>query len=163
MKKIFFCLLSLTLLVACTSEKTKLQQKISGLDNTDSLSTSSGLASFYQSLTTYIEKYPEDARTREYLYKAAQSCNGLGKHAEAIQLFDRFIAAHPTDKRAADATFVKGFIYANQLNDQQKAKSTYEHFLATYPAHELAPAAKEELANLGKSPEQILQEIQAKQ
>ena len=51
-----------------------------------------------------------------------------------------------------------GFILANDLEDLDEAKSTYELYLEKYPNGQLADDARVELENLGKSPEEILLE-----
>ena len=55
-----------------------------------------------------------------------------------------------------------GFVYANDLGNADKAKQTYEDFLKRYPKDELAESARAELKNLGKTPEQILEEMNRK-
>jgi TolA-binding protein len=49
-----------------------------------------------------------------------------------------------------------GFIYANELNNYEKAKIYYQKFLERYPNSELAISAKFELENLGRKPEEII-------
>jgi outer membrane protein assembly factor BamD (BamD/ComL family) len=56
------------------------------------------------------------------------------------------------------ALFQIGFIYNNKLGNVDSARIAYEQFLAKFPQHELAPYAKFELDNLGKSPDTILAE-----
>ncbi len=51
-----------------------------------------------------------------------------------------------------------GFILANDLQDFDAAKETYELYIEKYPDGQLADDAKIELENLGKTPEEILLE-----
>jgi TolA-binding protein len=53
-----------------------------------------------------------------------------------------------------------GFIFANELNETDKAKSIYEEFLKKYPESELASSVKLELESIGLSPEEILSKKQ---
>jgi len=50
-----------------------------------------------------------------------------------------------------------GYIYANDLNDYDKAKASYEKFIELYPDHMLVPSAQWEIENLGKSLDEIPQ------
>ena len=49
-----------------------------------------------------------------------------------------------------------GFVEANNLYNFSEATKTYQLFLDKYPTHQLALSAKEELNNMGRSPEDIL-------
>jgi hypothetical protein len=49
-----------------------------------------------------------------------------------------------------------GFVEANELQNYEAATETYNLFLKTFPDHELATSAKEELDNMGLTPEEIL-------
>jgi len=56
-----------------------------------------------------------------------------------------------------------GFILANDLNMYNEATEAYNLFMETFPKHELAASAKEELDNMGLTPEEILQKNIAKE
>ena len=47
-------------------------------------------------------------------------------------------------------------LYADDLMKYDEATSSYNLFLEKYPSHPLAVSAKEELDNMGLSPEEIL-------
>ncbi len=53
---------------------------------------------------------------------------------------------------------MSGFILANELQDYEAARKSYELYLSKFPNGELADDAKVELANLGKTPEEILKD-----
>ena len=59
--------------------------------------------------------------------------------------------------------FMAGFVQANDLHDYDAASETYNLFLKTYPDHELATSAKEELDNMGLTPEEILKKNLARE
>jgi len=52
--------------------------------------------------------------------------------------------------------FMAGFVLANELNMYNEATETYNYFIEKFPEHELAASAKEELDNMGLTPEEIL-------
>jgi hypothetical protein len=58
---------------------------------------------------------------------------------------------------------MSGFVLANELNDYEQATETYNLFLDKFPNHDLATSAKEEVENMGLSPEEILKKNLAKE
>lgn len=81
----------------------------------------------------------------------------------ADSLFYSVYLKYPNNDQAPMALFMSGFIQANELADYQRATDTYNTFLETYKDHELAVSAREELENMGLSPEEILRKNLAKQ
>ncbi len=146
-------------LTACSNPQQELKQRIENLNNIDSLQNPENAYLFNQALCEFVEKYPEDSLAANYTYLAAQSCNGLKAHDKAIQYFKLFKERYPDDIRAGDATFLIGFIYANELNQLDSALNYYEDMVVLYPNHRSTPAAQSEIRNLGKTPEQIYQEF----
>ena len=76
---------------------------------------------------------------------------------KAEETFREVYNKYPDDSKAPMALFLSGFILANDLKNFESATSTYNLFLEKYPKHELATSAREELQNMGLSPDQILQ------
>lgn len=110
----------------------------------------------------FTDKFPDDQRSEEFLYKAADLANGLGKTPVALELYHRFGEKYPNSSKAAYAMFLQGFIYENQLKNLDKAKELYTLFLSKYPTHELAKDAKFSLDNLGKSEEELIKMFEEK-
>lgn len=96
------------------------------------------IASFYQN------KMVKDISDEESSQKASDTFR---------EVFDKY----PGSKRAPMALFLSGFILANDLKNYKAATDTYNLFLQKFPNHELATSAREELDNMGLSPDQILQ------
>ena len=110
----------------------------------------------------FVNKFPDDKRSEEFLYKAADLANGMGKTPVALELYHRFCEKYPNSSKAAYALFLQGFIYENQLKNLDKAKELYTSFLTKYPSHELAKDAKFSLDNLGKSEEELIKMFEEK-
>ncbi|MBK5286534.1 MAG: tetratricopeptide repeat protein [Bacteroidia bacterium] len=110
----------------------------------------------------FIEKFPDDKRCEEYLYKAADLANGMGKTAMALEYYHRFGEKYPASQKAAYALFLQAFIHENQLKNMEKAKELYTSFLSKYPDHELAKDAQFSLDNLGKSEEDLIKMFEEK-
>lgn len=77
---------------------------------------------------------------------------------KAVELYKEVYNNYPNFQEAENSLFMAGFILANELKDYDKARETYELYLAKYPNGKLASDAKVELENLGKTPEEILME-----
>ena len=58
--------------------------------------------------------------------------------------------------------FLQGFIYETQLNDTSKARVIYEQVIQKYPNTQFAIDSKASIDNLGKTPEQLIKEFEAK-
>ncbi len=98
----------------------------------------------FQIATIYQNKMVKDLSDNESYTKAANTFR---------EVFDKY----PNNEKAPMALFLSGFILANDLKNYEAATSTYNLFLEKFPKHELAASAREELDNMGLSPDQILQ------
>ncbi len=92
-----------------------------------------------------------------YQNKMMKNMSDVESYKKAEETFRLVYNKYPDNKKAPMALFLSGFILANDLRNFQSATSTYNLFLEKYPKHELASSAKEELSNMGLSPDQILQ------
>lgn len=88
--------------------------------------------------------------TEEEYYNAAKESYGNSKFEEAINNFKLIIDNYPKGKRSAEASFMLGFINANDLENFEDAEKYYKAFLEKYPQHDLADDAQYELNTLGK-------------
>jgi len=115
-----------------------------------------------EQLAALVQKTNPDQYV-DLLLKAAGLAKAIEKPEKAIELYAQVLANAPQHPKAATAQFMKGFIYANDLNQLDKAKAAYEVFLQKYPNDELAESAKMELENLGKSPEELIKKFEQQQ
>ena len=92
---------------------------------------------------------------REMIELAARE-NSNGNPEKAVTLYEELLRVHPDSEHNSTALFMIGYVCANQLGNIEKAKRTYNEFLEKYPDSELASSVKFELANMGKSPEEII-------
>ena len=88
--------------------------------------------------------------TEEEYYEAAKEAYTKEKFEPAVANFKNIIQHYPQGKRAAEASFMLGFINANDIKNLDEAKKYYEAFIAKFPDHELADDAQYELQTLGK-------------
>ncbi len=155
----------LCLTVIGCGKKSAEDQMRSASKNVESKNISEAVVN-YESV---IKDYPESKEAPEALYQLGSLyqnhmvVNFAPKESfqKAINTFSKLIDKYPDSPQAPRALFMTGFIQANELNNFDAATKTYNLFLEKYPNHELASSAKEELDNMGLSPEQILQKKSA--
>lgn len=165
--KLILALLTLILLVGCSSKKSdkelfddaqkylaenKISEAIISLEEISKEHSDSELApeALSQLASIYQNKQDKSISEKENLEKA-------------VALFKRIYSNYPKSEYAPSSLFMAGFIYANELQNYPEAEKLYKQFLQDYPESELAPSAKAELDNLGLSPEEILMKNMAKE
>lgn len=86
------------------------------------------------------------------------------KYNEAVAALDRVQQEYPNARQSSTALFMQGFIYNNLLHNYQFANQKYELYLQKYAEvnPQLSRDIRIELQNIGKSPEEILKELQEK-
>jgi len=112
--------------------------------------------------TDFIDARPSDSISPGYLFKAASLSMNAGDGKKAIDLFERYLKNYPDGKNAGLSMFFKAFIYENMLRNLDKAKETYLLFIERYPESDFVKDAQMALQNLGKTPDQIVREFEAK-
>jgi len=108
----------------------------------------------------YVDKYPDEPISPEYLFKASDISMNLNRPRKTIQLFDRILTEYPNYNKTPSALFLKAFVYEDQLHDYDQAKKYYELFLEKYPNSDFADDAEVSVKNLGKSPEELIREFE---
>ena len=123
--------------------------------------------SLYEEL---LEEYPDDEKAPEALSKLAsiyqnkmlKNLSDKESLEKAAYLFRKIFDDYPESEFAPTGLFMTGFVLANELKNYDKATETYNLFLEKFPAHELAASAREEIENMGLTPEEILEKNLAK-
>jgi TolA-binding protein len=162
MKKYFFVFAALILtLSACSSNKDKeLYDSASAMYKANNFT---GAVTQYQKL---IDEYPNGKYTEDS-YLALAGIYQMGKISNinktdaakmAIEYYQKFYKEFPNSDKAPKALFMIGFMRANDLAQYDSARIAYNEFLSKYPKHDLAESVKAELQNLGKTPDEIIQE-----
>lgn len=108
-------------------------------------------------LLQFVQRYPDDGHTPEYLFRAGQASVALGDSQRGVQLFEEMASKFPDSEFAPRALITAAFETESKLNDLPKAKTLYEAFIQKYPKHNLVNDAKTSLKNLGKSPDEIVE------
>ena len=104
-----------------------------------------------------VTDYPGEAVAESAMYRLVMvTMNNDGEKPKAIAAQRRYGELFPQSPRVPSMIFMTAFLYNNELNNLDSARTYYEYFLQRYPEHELAPSARFELANLGKEPDELL-------
>jgi TolA-binding protein len=108
----------------------------------------------YQSL---VKDHPGSVLAENASFSiAAIQHNSMHDFQAAIEGYRKFVEQYPEAKKAPTAMFLMGFLYHNEMKNLDSARACYERFLVKFPGHEMAMSAQFELQNLGKSPDEIL-------
>jgi outer membrane protein assembly factor BamD (BamD/ComL family) len=163
--------LSLVLLIAllfaaCGSPRkqavdriTKLEKEISARPGKPDSTKAEILALAY---SDFARQFSKDSLSPDYLLKAGGLLMNTGDALKAITALDQVTVKYASSKQAPQALFLQGFIYENMVMNIPKAGQLYREFLTRYPKHDLADDAQASLNNLGKTPEELVREFEAK-
>ena len=91
-----------------------------------------------------------EKKTEAEYFQMAYDQYNKEAYPEAIENFKNILEYYPQGENAPKATFMIGFIYANNTKDLEQAKKYYSLFIEKYPEHDLADDAKYELETLGQ-------------
>ncbi|TFG98895.1 MAG: outer membrane protein assembly factor BamD [Calditrichales bacterium] len=91
-----------------------------------------------------------EKKTEAEYFQMAYDHYNKEAYPEAITNFKNILEYYPQGDNAPKATFMIGFIYANNTKDLEEAKKYYTLFIEKYPEHDLADDAKYELETLGQ-------------
>lgn len=157
MNKIFFALAAVAVLftTACNDERLKMRNHIQELEGKVVKDSSSFTfddkvrVELAKEMVAYADKFPDDSKAGDYLFKAGGLYIGMDKGKEAIDIFNKYVKAHPDGEHAPQAMFNIGFVYDTQLKDIPKAKAAYQAFVDKFPNHQLANDTRTTIKLLG--------------
>ncbi|MBI2418977.1 MAG: tetratricopeptide repeat protein [Ignavibacteriales bacterium] len=134
------------------------------LDAADQKLKTNDIAGAIVEYNKFLEEFPEGQAAPKVLYELGKIYQSkLDKTVDentsltmAVDYYTQVAQKFPKAADAPTALFMSGFITANDLKKYDDAKIIYQKFLAAYPNHELAEAAKSEIETAGLSPEEII-------
>ncbi len=109
-----------------------------------------------------LNKYPDKmvvTLTAEEYFNKAEAAQKRRRFTDAIFYYDEVIKHHKNDKDDYKAMFMKGFLFAEELKDTEKAIVIFEEFLALYPEGDLSESAQYMLSSL-KNNEDMIESIE---
>lgn len=166
MKKLLIIFYAFSLF-ACTPSKEELLKEITLLEQdfeqrneNNKLDLETG-AKLFEAYDLYIVNYSKDSTSAELLMNASRLAVGLNEHQKAIKYLEQYIADFDDDY-TPKAMLILGNYLANKVMDLEKAEAVFNQFLERYPNHPNAKDVKFMINTLGKTPEEILEMVQAK-
>lgn len=107
---------------------------------------------------------PGDSTSPVYLIKTAQVSRAINNIPQAKLALDKCIADYPNFKDRAAALFLLAQLYdeVTYLNDEQEAKILYQKIIDEHPKSSWAESAKGAIRFIGKTDEQIMEELKKK-
>jgi outer membrane protein assembly factor BamD (BamD/ComL family) len=167
MKKLLILIAIVGVFTSCQPSREKLHGRITAMENRLFAPSAQAISkesadSLIGEYELFVKDYPKDSLSPAYLFKAAGMSMNTGDGAGAITYFDRVVNEYPSHPKASLALFFKGYVQENILRNLGQAKETYLLFLEKYPDNEFADDAKASIENLGKTPEQMIREFEAK-
>lgn len=163
---LLFPIIFIILITACSSKTDQ-----SYFNEADNFLKQDNIPDAVSSYENLLKEFPDSKLAPQVLMKLAAiyqskrvtSLSELESLKKANEYYMMVFEKYPDDAEAPTALFMAGFIQANELNDYDQATKTYNTFLQKYPDNDLAASAKQELENMGLSPEEILRKNLAKQ
>lgn len=159
MKSVVLLFTAAVLLIGCS--------KKSGEDYLKSADENMKLNKVPEAIADYenfVKENPQNEKAPDALSKIAsiyqskmiKNISDRESMEKAASYYKKVFDGYPNSIQAPTSLFMSGFILANELKKYHSAEVTYNLFLQKYPSHELANSAREELNNLGLSPDEIL-------
>ncbi|MFN3939062.1 MAG: tetratricopeptide repeat protein [Chitinophagales bacterium] len=108
----------------------------------------------------FADTYPEDTLGAAYLFEAARLNGRLPDFQASIDLFRRVADNYPQDDLAPKSLLSIAGIYDITMQDFPKAEQVYREIKEKYPLQSEQYGIDFVLQTLGKSPEEILMELQ---
>lgn len=113
--------------------------------------------------TDFTTLYPKDSLTADYLFKAGQVAESTGNYKQAAIYLETILDQHKGYKEYAAACFYTANLYDNHLenvdNGAARAKQLYEFIISKYPGTKWAEDSKVLMSFIGKSDDQLMEEI----
>ena len=124
---------------------------------------SAGLKDLLVAYDAFVSAYPQDSASANYLFKEADFYRYMHKPVKSIEIYSRIFNDYPQYYKRPYALFLQGFIFENEIHNLDSARVKYQMFLSTYPNHPIAKDVRITISNMGKTPEQLVQEFEQRQ
>lgn len=109
-----------------------------------------------------LNKYPEKMVVKlsaEEYFNKAEAAQKRKRFNDAIFYYDEVIKYHKNNQDDCKAMFMKGFLFAEELKNKEKAIEIFEKFLELYPEGDLTESAQYMLSSL-KNNEDMIESIE---
>ncbi|MCX6223504.1 MAG: tetratricopeptide repeat protein [Bacteroidia bacterium] len=161
---LFVCTVFLITSCGVNSEKKKILDRIAANearifgDSTATIPDQKTGMEMIQAYTDYVNNWPKDTISAEFLFKGAEIAMNLNQSGMAIEYYNRILLSYPTFKKRPYCIFLQAFILENQMNQYDQAKARYQEFIDKYPDHLLVKDAQASIENMGKPIEELIKQ-----
>lgn len=93
--------------------------------------------------------------TASEVFQQAQTAHAESRFGDAVRLYSAYVTEFADSAEAAKCQFMIAYLYANELDQKDQAKTAYETFISRYPNSELLQSAQWELEHLGQNLSEI--------
>jgi tol-pal system protein YbgF len=100
-----------------------------------------------QGFETYLRAFPKNEQSDDAQLYIGEALQLDGKFKEAIVAFDKVISDHPQGDRVPIAYYKRGLMY-HRLNQNDRARESFEIVIKNYPGSEASILAKQVLDRL---------------
>ncbi|MBN8697548.1 MAG: tetratricopeptide repeat protein [Bacteroidetes bacterium] len=114
------------------------------------------------SYSEFIEKFPDDSLTPDFLFKAGEVATANMQYKQAVGYYKGLTNRFPDYKYKEEAFYLQAHIWDNFLNNDDSARVIYEMVIQKFPTSHYAEDAKAAIQNLGKTDEQLIEEFKKK-
>ncbi len=115
-----------------------------------------------QNYTEYYNRFPNDPKSADFLFKAGNLALGLGKPRQAIKLFRTTHDGFPSYNKKVEALNMVAFIYDTKLHQKDEARAYYQFIITNYPDHKLAKDAEAAIRTLEMTDEELIEYFKKK-
>jgi outer membrane protein assembly factor BamD (BamD/ComL family) len=117
-----------------------------------------------QAFTDFAYYCHKDSLGPIYLIKTAQVARAINNIPQAKLVLEKCIDDYPTFSNRPAALFLLAQLYdeVTYLNNEEEARRLYTKIIEEYPKSDWAPSARGALQLIGKSDEEIMQELKRK-
>ena len=108
----------------------------------------------------FQERWPDDPRCPDYLFKAADVMRGMYRVQDACTALDLLVRRYPKSPQAPEALFFAGFILHNDISEQQEANEYLQRVIDEYPLHPRAVEARQMIQVMGMDEQDLLRYLE---
>lgn len=145
--------------LSCAERQVVMNSMEAGL-NLDSEFDTLKVTNLIRTYAEFSNACPNDSLTPEYLTRRADLLRGMGKIREAIKQLLSVHDGFPNYDRNVMCALLVGYLYENELGDDEMAEKMYRNVIELYPDSREAEISRQSIKHLGVSPEDVVRSFQ---
>jgi len=145
--------------LSCAERQVVMNSMEAGL-NLDSEFDTLKVTNLIRTYAEFSNACPNDSLTPEYLTRRADLLRGMGKIREAITQLLSVHDGFPNYDRNVMCALLVGYLYENELGDDEMAEKMYRNVIELYPDSREAEISRQSIKHLGISPEDVVRSFQ---